>query len=145
MLKFFVLNVIICLIIFLSACENKPTQKYIKAPINPNGDSELALVMRNMFDEVFDLKKKLREGGDIDSIALYHESLYAQATEDGLEKSKAYQLYGDHFLKSYDLFLKSKGEDQIDLYNSMIQNCMNCHQSLCPGPMVKIKKLFLKN
>ena len=91
MLKFFVLNTIICLIISLSACENKPTQKYIKAPLNPNGDSELALVMRNMFDEVYDLKKKLREGGDIDSIASYHESLYAPATEDGLEESKTYQ------------------------------------------------------
>jgi len=31
---------------------------------------------------------------------------------------------------------------KADVFDSLVGNCMSCHQALCPGPMVKIKKLY---
>jgi hypothetical protein len=38
----------------------------------------------------------------------------------------------------------NKSHDNLsETFNIMVDNCMNCHQKMCPGPMVKIKKLYI--
>jgi cytochrome c556 len=39
---------------------------------------------------------------------------------------------------------RSSAPDQVkNGYNLMVEACMNCHRSYCPGPMVRIKKLYI--
>jgi hypothetical protein len=29
------------------------------------------------------------------------------------------------------------------LYNGLVQSCANCHTTHCPGPMMRIKKMYV--
>jgi len=31
------------------------------------------------------------------------------------------------------------------LFQGLVESCMNCHRAFCPGPIVRIKKLYLKD
>jgi len=66
------------------------------------------------------------------------------STEPEKGKSELYQAMATVYKESADR-LKNNRTDMPKYFNQMIDNCMNCHQQMCPGPMVKIKKLYLEN
>ena len=61
------LKVISCLFLIYAlaiSCSNDPKEcakdeSQVQQPINPNGDSELALLMREMYDELHQVKEKM--------------------------------------------------------------------------------------
>lgn len=145
MLKVFM----ILLLIFTIAvsCSEEPQQ--VESPqlikkkiINPNGDSELALLMRAMFDEAELIKQQVAEGRRVKTKLNYEEILTAHATEPEKAASPKYKAFAEAYLQTMES-LKTAGPDQvISIYDEMVAQCMSCHQAMCPGPMVKIKKLM---
>ena len=122
--------------------ENKEeAEKHTKKQINPNGDSELALLMREMYDEALLMKKQIKNGEKI-KIKLDHDKiLTAQATEPENANSLEYKTFAKSYLQTIEnIKLASPAEIQDD-YNSMVVNCITCHKSLCPGPLARINKL----
>ncbi len=133
-------------VVFLSSC-NTETKMAISAEnktqpsLNPNGDSELALLMRDMYDEAERIKTQIKNEEEV-TIDLDHESiLTAHATEPEKAASPEYKAFAKAYLQSLES-LQAANQLQLESqFNHLIANCMACHQSLCPGPMVKIKKL----
>ncbi|MEO1260865.1 MAG: hypothetical protein AAFZ15_18850 [Bacteroidota bacterium] len=112
-------------------------------PVNPNGDSELALLMRDMYDEGMVVKTKI-QNGEMPELLLDFEKIHtAQATEPEKAASPAYKVHALSYLQAVDA-LKNADAGQLEKsYNKMVDACMNCHKALCPGPVVRIKKMYL--
>ena len=120
--------------------ESTPS-KTTKRPLNPNGDSELALLMRAMFDEAQQIQQQIAEHQPL-SFNLEHEKiLTATATVPAKAASDKYQAHAASYLQSIEALRLAPVAEQHSLYQDMVGNCMSCHKALCPGPMMRIKKL----
>jgi hypothetical protein len=130
-------------IFIIASChQDTPAKKKI---VNPNGDSELALLMREMFDHSMEVKAQLENEGKLDPIKRYDEMKTAEATEPEKAASDLYKAMADTYLSTVDLANGAPPSHRKKAFNSMVDNCMSCHQQLCPGPMVKIEKLYISS
>ena len=135
--------VVFCLIIFLSNCRDNKG-KTGNARFTMREDSEMTLLMRDMFEYYDSLKVNIENGEIPEQIRVFNEVHSAVSTEPEKGKSELYQAMATVYKESADR-LKNNRTDMPKYFNQMIDNCMNCHQQMCPGPMVKIKKLYLEN
>lgn len=108
--------------------------------VNPNGDSEMALLMREMYDKAEEWKTTGRiDTAFIEKIGRLH---LAQPTDSTV-------LQPSFFAYSQALYNQARLLTDADslnpeLFNSFVNKCMDCHTEYCPGPKRKIAKLFLK-
>lgn len=117
------------------------TEDAVLHPVNPNGDSELALLMRDMFDDVERMKRQIAEGKPVSSSIDHEKILTAHATQPEKAASAEYKAFAVQYLSIIEA-LKDAGPDKAEsLYSSLVTGCMSCHQAMCPGPIVKIRKL----
>ena len=122
------------------ACSNDDSGRKM---INPNGDSELAILMRDMYDEGMVVKQSVINGADPEMKLPYHHINTATPTVAGKNATTEYQLFAKAYEASVERFKKATGSDRPAAYQNMVDNCMNCHSKICRGPMVKIEKLYL--
>ena len=79
------------------------------------------------------------------SINLSHEDiLSAEATEAEKAESDIYRAFAQVHVQNMDNFQLADHSKSIDLYENMVNNCINCHKEVCPGPLARIKKLKLE-
>ena len=123
-----------CIFSLFSCQDNK-----IK-PLNPNGDTELAILMRDMYDEAEKIKNDIAAGKEVKFNLKHHEILTAESTMPEKAASPEYKSYAEIYLNAIEQ-MKNKPEDPEAAFQNMVASCTACHQSLCPGPLVKIKKL----
>jgi len=119
--------------------------------INPNGESELALLMRDIHQNTLEIKNNLFLNDSIENklnSSLIDEFKYnyqaiktANPTESNLRDDGIYNGYADLYINSVDKFLNDKSKKN---YNSMVTNCIQCHQHFCLGAISKINKLYYK-
>lgn len=140
---------IIFSVIVFQACQDAPKEvveiekKAAISPINPNGDSELALLMRAMFSDVERIKEQVQNGEAV-TVEVNHEQLLsAHATEPAKAASSEFKAWGKAYLEGIETLIKSSPQNAEVAYTSLISTCLNCHQSFCPGPIKKINKLNL--
>jgi len=120
-----------------TSCADKPKS------LNPNGDSELALLMREMHTDGMKTKQQLLEGKTPDISVKYEKLFTAKATEPAKVATPEYTAYATIYETAVKNFLERRGNNQVEAYTTMVDACMNCHQQICPGPMVKIKRMYL--
>lgn len=121
--------------------ECSSTNSSIQKPLNPNGDSELALLMRAMFEEAEQIKQQIAKGEPI-TLSVDHEKiLTAHATQPEKAASAKYQAFAKSYLQIIESLQSSSPAQSATLFDNVVNNCMSCHKALCPGPMVRIKKL----
>lgn len=113
------------------------------ASLNPNGDSELAVLMREMFEEGERIKKEIAEGKKPTIAVDYEAVLTAQATEPQKAASDTYHAFALTYIETMKALEKASPEEAGKLYVSMVNTCMDCHTQLCPGPKMRIKKLVV--
>lgn len=119
---------------------NKPSPAVSK-PLNPNGDSELALLMREMFEDGERMKQDILDG-KVPKIGVDYEAvLTAAATEPEKAASDAYHAFALTYIETMKAIEKADPEEAATLYVSMVKTCMDCHTQLCPGPKRRIRKL----
>ncbi len=131
--------------LLIFTCSDIDESKSCLPPIqpNPNGDSELALLMREMFDDGMRMKQQIEKGDKLEVLAKFEKIHSAQATEPEKAASKKFKMYADAYLNMIEQLKVSSPEDTEVLFQGLVESCMNCHRAMCPGPMVRIKKLYL--
>ena len=108
----------------------------------PNKDSELALLMRKIYLDADSIKQLIVNNtatisdGFIAELETVHT---AKATDPDVKTAEF-----DAFNKS--LIIQAKAiqdnpENQVEQFNRLVSRCVDCHQSFCPGPIKRIKKL----
>ena len=134
--------------LFLFSCETEPISDQQEEPVvkqaslNPNGDSELALLMRQMADELTALKDDINSDIDWKKISDYKTIHSATPTKESM-KEKGFQSYAEAFLLSMEALEQSTTANRVEAYNDVITSCMNCHEVTCHGPMRRIEKMYV--
>ncbi|MCB0663545.1 MAG: hypothetical protein KDC24_12445 [Saprospiraceae bacterium] len=131
---------IVAAIFILGACNEDP-QNVDKKPLNPNGDSELAILMREMFDEGMMMKDMIKNGDHPEVNVEFQKILTAEATEPEKAASPEFKAFAQTYINTMEAMKDASPEDKLVLYDTMVENCMTCHEALCPGPNRRIKKL----
>lgn len=124
------------------------TKDTLKAKLDPkrfpNEMSELALLMRNLIDDLKASKQIVSEGKkpNIDWMEKYGDLLNAKPTEEK-NSGPVFHGFGAKFLQDLEDFQNADTTNQVEVYNGMIQSCIDCHQQHCQGPIPAIKKLWI--
>lgn len=140
-LRIFTLAVFVCLVT-LFACQQKECKKpTVKRPINPNGDSELALLMRDMFDESDSLKQMVLEGKQLSGLKKYEEIHSAIPTDKDVS-GPVFDAFAKNYIESIKA-LEASDSSAVFNFNNVVDQCMNCHTEFCPGPKKRIKQLYI--
>jgi hypothetical protein len=133
------------------ACNSEPktvTKTVVKKRIikqvddAPNKDSELALLMRKMYLDADSIKQLIvTETGTVsDDFIKELETVHTAKATDPEVKTAEF----DAFNKSLIIQAKAIQENpanQVEEFNRLVSRCIDCHQSFCPGPIKRIKKL----
>lgn len=123
----------------------KPTLNYAKytdSTIYPNGGSELAVLMREMYDDADLIKKAVLNREFPPDFRQKFAYLHWASPTDSQTKTEAYPDMAKAFMDNLEaLYAEKNPEKRIKKFDIVIQNCITCHQSHCPGPIKKIKKL----
>lgn len=120
-----------------TSCADKPKS------LNPNGDSELALLMRAMHEEGMRTKTQLLKGESPELSVDYHKLFTAKATEPAKVANPLYAGFATSFEDAAKALGSEFNADKVGSYKKYVDACMNCHKEICPGPMVKIRKMYL--
>lgn len=126
--------------------KNSESEKESTEIYNPNGDSELALLMRECFDQSAEIKKKL-ENGTLEIPDTYVENLkkfHTATATDPSVKVDEFFAFTDLLYNKVEQLKTADLDKQKDYYNQVVSSCISCHESFCPGPITKIKKLRIK-
>lgn len=127
--------------LFLTQCNNIREE----GPLNPNGDSELALLMRMMNDSTASIKEYVKQGKLPDKFPEAFLKIHTATPTDLSVKTEEFEVFAASYVEGLkQLYNSSPSELEIN-YNSLVQRCINCHQSSCPGPIKAIKKLKIEN
>lgn len=114
------------------------------SPLNPNGDSELALLMRKMAKLNEENAVALRAGKELVPYDGSFEKVIFTAkrsmkVEEGFYQGMA-KAYIGHLNK---LYAAGPGEDKALLHNNVVQACQDCHNQTCRGPLKRIDKMIV--
>ena len=128
------------------ACQEVQDASVFRHPdeiINPNGDSELALVMRNIHFEADKVGRDLEAGRELDLTALRELAarLTTSVPTDSNVLDENYYAFSESLQKRVESI---DSKDAVIEFNELVKTCVACHKNTCPGPIQKIHKLKVK-
>lgn len=119
-----------------ASCKNGDT-------INPNGASELALLMREMAKHVTTNHDLLLSGKPI---VLAPEGIGKLKTAEKTDKNLDTALFNslaDVYLGKLKELQEAPDSLKITAHNNLVTSCKDCHSNFCPGPIKLINKMFI--
>jgi hypothetical protein len=131
------------LLLLIACIQCKTEDAPVKKDVNPNGSSELALLMRNMFDDGMQIKADIEAGKKATTTFDYTKLHTATATQPEEVATPTYKTFAAAYEAAVgDLNNAPAGEQRVP-YTHMVNTCIQCHQQFCTGPIRKIKKMEL--
>lgn len=149
--------------IFVFACSqnseekknvNKEKSTSVKTTVDKSGPrkletvetSELAQLMRLMDKEMQSAKISIEGGFSFhDSLTFAYGNIHsASATEESMKKP-GFDGFATAYLSQLEIFKNSGQSSQKENFNLLVNSCLNCHASHCPGPVNKIKELKIQD
>lgn len=127
----------------LLACtppQQEPAAESVR-PINPNGDSELALLMRDMFEDGERIKAQV-ENGEMPTGLKDFAAIHAAVPTDSTVRGPVFTAFAEAYLESVRQ-MEAADSSSVFRFNRMVDQCMNCHSEFCPGPKKRISKLYI--
>jgi len=128
-------------VILFAACQQREN-KVVQTIIDPNDASEMALLMRDMFSQLEDIKQKIILGEDIAKEQLNFELIHKQTPTDESFLKEGLIPMSTAYAYSVEAFNKQPSSKN---FSSIVNNCMSCHTQLCPGPLERIDNLIIEN
>jgi hypothetical protein len=110
----------------------------IKSERNPNGDSELAVVMRLFVDGLRDSRLMIEAGEPVKPLFPVHRVMRCAWPTVPSERDEGYDARSKAYLNVVRYFDESPSKDT---YNAIVSNCVACHQVSCGGVIEFIESL----
>lgn len=132
----------IAAIIFAWSCSTESTEE--AEPLNPNGDSELALLMRAMFNDGMKMKEQILRNELPSTDVNFERIISATPTDPEQTGTETFKTFAKVYMESMKTLLGGDKKMSAENYGAMVNTCMSCHSVICPGPTVKIKKMLLE-
>ncbi|MCC7303175.1 MAG: hypothetical protein IT233_11080 [Bacteroidia bacterium] len=139
---------VLAIALFFISCkeqaqETKPLTRADSTSLNPNGDSELAKLMREMASFMENTRERLQKG---DSLLPYPEHFIqihtAQSTPDMVDE-QTMRIMGSSYLEGLRMLYKASPDARKENFNVAVNACVACHEYVCPGPLKRIGKLSI--
>ena len=106
--------------------------------------SELALLMRAMAAHADSVKAAIARDAKLPPYPSEIKTLFtATPTKDMHIDPITFPTFGKDYEMKVDLLYKAAKKDRSRAYNALVQSCANCHGTHCPGPLMRIKKMYV--
>jgi hypothetical protein len=126
------------------ATAQKDTAACKKPPVNPNGDSELAVLMREMLHSADTMRANIKSGNPPGKFPEAFLKLHTAKPTDADTKHESFDAFATNYIDNLQILCRSSQVESVKNYNAVINTCLGCHNEHCPGPIKTIEKLFLK-
>lgn len=103
--------------------------------------SELAQLMRDMTAFADSTKSRLARGEDLLPYPADFARMTTAVPTPGMVDHRTFDPFAFAYLKQLDSLYKVPVAQREQAYDELIQYCAACHGQVCPGPLVRIKKL----
>lgn len=129
---------------FLHSCtldnrvEDQPAKTDHSVQLNPNGDSELAKLMREMAVFMESTKERLLKNDSLLKFPDTFSQIHTAQRTPGMADENTMRLMGSTYLTSLQELYKAKPGDRKEHYSAAVHACITCHESVCPGPLKRI-------
>ena len=111
--------------------------------INPNGSSELSMLMRKMEKQLKDARPSVINGKYKGVYPKEFDSIFTAKPTDDKTKTANFDVFANIYLNAVKSFVKTPSSQQVDAFNNVVNTCLACHSQHCPGPVGSIKKLLI--
>jgi transcription termination factor NusB len=105
--------------------------------------SEMALLMEQMYVDNEQLKQRIIKGDSIGEFPNDFLKIHKAVMTDKQENDDFFKQHASEFIQSQELIYKDP-KNAKDHFNASIDVCIKCHEVKCGGPIVRIKKLYIK-
>lgn len=134
---------LLTIVLLFSACAEKQCAPPAEGrPVNPNGDSELALLMREMFEDGERIKAQVEQGQTPTGLRDF-ASIHSAIPTDSTVRGPVFTAFAEAYLESVRQ-MEAADSASVFRFNRMVDQCMNCHTEFCPGPKKRIAKLYIE-
>ena len=99
---------------------------------NPNGDSELAVLMRQFVDDLREARTLLEAKQPVRKLHATHRKMRCAWPTRPEERNERYDSLAQGYLAAVRAF---DAAPQQANYNAIIQGCIACHSTSCGGPL----------
>lgn len=134
------------LVVFFIACGSNHTNIHEDESdlVKRSDMSELSLLMRRM-DKLTAEWKQAVETQEFANIEIpnWLNKLHTAEATDPSEITEIYTPMADAWIESVKQFKDAPTEQKPAAFNTLVSNCINCHQHFCQGPIPKIRKLYV--
>jgi hypothetical protein len=104
----------------------------VKSSRNPNGDSELSVLMRQFVDDLREVRPMLEAGQKVKALLPVHRKMRCAWPTKPEERNQQFDLRAQAYLGAVAAFDQTPGKDT---YNAIIAGCIACHSVSCGGPL----------
>jgi hypothetical protein len=105
--------------------------------------SEMALLMEQMYVENAQLKKRILNHEKIGKFPEFFNTIYTSNFTDSTDNDAFFKENAKLYITTQKLIYEDSIHAKTN-FNNMVNTCITCHEQKCGGPIVKIKKLYLK-
>ena len=136
-----------CLLVpFFISCSNTEkkmeSSQQVEPNNNPNKDSELTLLMRKMYDDADSIKQSIKsDSGTItDDFIKELEEVHTAVPSDPKLSNPTFTAFNNLIITEAKE-LQANEENRAEGFNKLVNRCIDCHKTFCPGPIPRLKKL----
>lgn len=105
--------------------------------------SELATLMQEMYEENKDWKEEILKGNIPKDFPEKYKTIHSAQSTNENAGSEFYNGMASSYIKTIEELTNASPENAKERYNNMVNVCVQCHLQVCPGPVVRIKKLLI--
>jgi cytochrome c556 len=104
--------------------------------------SELAEMMRDMHAHAAEMREAILADslGELPTFARQYELMNTLIPTDQSVRTPIFEGFSGLFME-YAQEIHQNKENRVYNYNNMLNACVSCHQTYCPGPIKRINKL----
>jgi hypothetical protein len=114
----------------------------VYSSFKPQEDSELTLLMRSMADEMKLLKASVLQDQLYTDWKVDYKQIHTAKPSTEAKKGPKFSEYARVFIAQLDRLKENKTTTEIrPQYNLLVNSCIQCHETFCPGPLSMLKKL----
>jgi cytochrome c556 len=129
---------------FFYSCNNNSRVQTTDAKADSVKVSELALLMRDMYQDAEQMKADLQNGKLPVDFREKFKAIHSAIPTEPLSNKPAFDAMAQGYLAEMDsIYSFTDATKRVEKFNLMVQNCVTCHQQYCPGPIKRIKKLII--
>ncbi|SHJ19679.1 hypothetical protein [Flavobacterium terrae] len=139
--------IFLSLILFFTSCEKKQEKCELPAKEEKKFEmyemSEMAMLMEQMYVDNERLKQRIINGDTIGKFPQHFLEIHKAVMTDKQENDNFFKSHALAFIQSQKMIYEDP-KNAKEHFNASIDECVKCHEVKCGGPIVRIKKLYIK-